>query len=189
MIWLNAFNLPWYQSEFVKLNVYGNFEPSRVLYQTQNLFGYLDSQNDLQETYYTEREIAHLADIKNILLAVKIITAAILAVLILTWFLVWRTREYERVIKIIFWSSAAGFIGYLLAGAFLFFFFERFFILFHQVLFRNDFWLLDPAKESLIMIFPPQLFADLGGRILIGSLIVSGIMFIVSGLYLLRRKN
>jgi len=38
--------------------------------------------------------------------------------------------------------------------------FNRLFLAFHQVSFSNDFWLLDPRKDFLIMMFPEGFFLD-----------------------------
>ena len=37
-------------------------------------------------------------------------------------------------------------------------FFDQFFILFHQILFRNDNWLFNPQTDPVIYILPPELF-------------------------------
>lgn len=37
-------------------------------------------------------------------------------------------------------------------------FFDQFFVLFHQLLFRNDNWLFNPHTDPVIYILPPELF-------------------------------
>jgi integral membrane protein (TIGR01906 family) len=39
--------------------------------------------------------------------------------------------------------------------------FERLFILFHQLLFTNDLWLMDPAVDTMIRLFPGEFFQSI----------------------------
>ena len=51
----------------------------------------------------------------------------------------------------------AGIIGnaiLLVFGILLYFSFDRYFVLFHEVAFTNDFWMLDPRKDLLIQLYP-----------------------------------
>jgi integral membrane protein (TIGR01906 family) len=38
--------------------------------------------------------------------------------------------------------------------------FDFFFTLFHEILFRNDFWLLDPRRDFLVVMFPEQFWFE-----------------------------
>ncbi|OGY54409.1 MAG: hypothetical protein A3B15_02565 [Candidatus Buchananbacteria bacterium RIFCSPLOWO2_01_FULL_45_31] len=188
-LWLLAFDFGWYQSEFAKLGVYQRLEPQKVLAQTGNLFAYLQGKQILTASYYTEREIAHLTDVKNLVTAAKTALTVFAAIFIaaLLWLL--KKEEAKKTIKFIFWAGVFCFGFYLLKAVFFFFFFDRIFLLFHQLAFINDFWRLDPQTEFLIVIFPPELFADLAKRIIVYSLAGAGLLAAISGLYLLRLKN
>jgi integral membrane protein (TIGR01906 family) len=60
-----------------------------------------------------------------------------------------------------------------------FFGFEQFFILFHLVSFSNQYWMLDPARDYLIRLFPEGFFYDaalLGyGVVIFAALLIGGI--------------
>lgn len=49
--------------------------------------------------------------------------------------------------------------------------FDRAFALFHNVLFRNDLWLLDPRTDLLIRVCPESMFMHMGAHIALLSLI------------------
>lgn len=57
--------------------------------------------------------------------------------------------------------------------------FDRLFILFHEVSFSNEYWILDPTRDYLIMLFPGGFFYDaalLGfGAVILEALILGGI--------------
>ena len=52
-------------------------------------------------------------------------------------------------------------------------FFDQAFILFHRVVFRNDFWLFDPMRDPIILILPQTLFLVFFLSILISYLAIS----------------
>jgi integral membrane protein (TIGR01906 family) len=62
-----------------------------------------------------------------------------------------------------------------------FFGFERLFILFHLVSFTNEYWILDPARDYLIRLFPGGFFYDAAlfgfGAIMLEALLIGGIAF------------
>jgi integral membrane protein (TIGR01906 family) len=39
--------------------------------------------------------------------------------------------------------------------------FYKYFTIFHEIFFTNDLWLLDPATDRLINIFPQDFFTDM----------------------------
>jgi integral membrane protein (TIGR01906 family) len=59
--------------------------------------------------------------------------------------------------------------------------FSSFFLQFHQLSFSNDFWLLDPATDYLIMMFPEGFWQDavfmLAGVVIAVALVMSGLAF------------
>jgi integral membrane protein (TIGR01906 family) len=59
--------------------------------------------------------------------------------------------------------------------------FERFFLLFHLVSFSNEYWMLDPAKDYLIRLFPEGFFYDAAlfgfGAIMLEALLIGGVAF------------
>ena len=53
--------------------------------------------------------------------------------------------------------------------------FNKYFVLFHEIFFNNDLWLLDPATDLLIRMLPEGFFFDMViriGVIFIGSLLI-----------------
>lgn len=55
----------------------------------------------------------------------------------------------------------------LAIGAFMLIDFQKAFILFHKLLFRNDYWLFDPAKDPVILYLPAEFFMKMGLIILL----------------------
>jgi len=64
--------------------------------------------------------------------------------------------------------------------------FERSFVVFHELLFSNDYWIFDPALDPVIMMLPEQFFLHAGLMILILILFTS--IFLYLSYRFFRRK-
>lgn len=182
---LTVFNQPWYQHTAGQLSIYQNIEKEQANQQIDNILKYLTNQAELDNQFYTEKEILHLIDIKKlfnlakIIIGLSIIIAAVSLILI---GLVLKTRE---LIKAIFAATSIAFILYLIFGILIFFSFNKLFLLFHKSLFSNNFWMLDPEVHSLIVIFPPEFFTKLVTQATLASLLAMLLLAILSGSLLL----
>ena len=56
--------------------------------------------------------------------------------------------------------------------------FERSFVVFHELLFSNDYWIFDPALDPVIMMLPEQFFLHEGLMILILVLFTSILLYL-----------
>ncbi|EQE57054.1 TIGR01906 family membrane protein [Clostridioides difficile] len=61
--------------------------------------------------------------------------------------------------------------------------FEKSFIIFHKLLFRNDYWIFNPDLDPVINILPEEFFFHSGMMILILILLVSIVLFVMYKLY------
>ncbi|HBG0350941.1 TPA: TIGR01906 family membrane protein, partial [Clostridioides difficile] len=57
--------------------------------------------------------------------------------------------------------------------------FEKLFIIFHKLLFRNDYWIFNPDLDPVINILPEEFFFHSGMMILILILLVSIVLFVM----------
>ncbi len=73
----------------------------------------------------------------------------------------------------------------LVVGAGFLISWEQTFILMHKLLFTNDYWLFDPAKDPVIMILPDTVFLAAGAGIIV--LMISGL--VISGLLWRKHKK
>jgi len=132
---------------------------------------------------FNERELVHLEDVRGLIqLDYWVQRGALLLLITCVLLLPFVFRVGWRiVVKGLSWGSLVT-VG-LMSGLALwaFFGFERFFILFHLVSFSNEYWILDPAKDYLIRLFPGGFFYDaalLGfGAVILEALLIGGIAF------------
>ncbi len=123
-----------------------NFFSEKPLYIT-------DMEGNAIEGFFSQREITHMHDVKNVMqMALFILFASFIVSFILILLL--RDR------RVLFKRAAVGTLIFVLfISTAIVMNFDFTFTLLHKILFRNDFWLL-PEDAVLIRMFPVSFFAD-----------------------------
>jgi len=139
---------------------------------------------------FNQREVAHLKDVKALMqLNHRLLLGTAVYVGVYAGIsLFWRRKRYRRQLAwatVIGSSIALGMIIALGAGSMLLDFSELF-TRFHFVAFTNELWMLDPATDYLIMLFPEGFWYD--SAVLLGQITAAaaGILCGIGGLYLRR---
>ena len=142
---------------------------------------------------FNQREIIHLKDVKGLIwLDYWVLLGTLVYVLAYAGVcLFWRKKRYWRRLA---WGLVGGggiTLAFMLAlGLGILLGFSQLFWQFHVVFFPNEFWLLDPTKDYLKMLFPDGFFYDAALFCALGSAGLAVILGGVSGGYLIfsRRK-
>lgn len=113
-----------------------------------------------ERVIFNEKEVAHMVDVRKLYdLARTLRNACFVAGGLLLLLGLWLgKRRRSTVFAGAFWGCIAFFV---LAGIFAYFAVTDFsgtFTGFHEALFTNDLWLLDPRTDILIQMFPTQFF-------------------------------
>ncbi|MCL2565628.1 MAG: TIGR01906 family membrane protein [Defluviitaleaceae bacterium] len=137
--------------------------------------------------FFSEIEIAHMIDVQDLFM-IGFIIRNIALVLFLATLLSGFLYKQGPVLKEYAQSFIAGTIILLSFGGALITIiltnFERSFIIFHEIFFDNDLWILDPSVDLLINIVPQQFFVDLFIVIVCIFLLVSIVIFLFCVIYL-----
>ncbi len=197
------FNSLWlYRNGFEKYNVSEatGLDKAELEKAAAGLIGYFNSGDEYISLtvvkdgepleLFNQREVAHLKDVKALMqlnLRLLVGTAAYVGVYA-GISLFWRRKRYRRQLAwatVIGSSITLGMIIALGAGSMLLDFNELF-TRFHLVAFTNDLWMLDPATDYLIMLFPEGFWYD--SAVLMGQITAAaaGILCGIGGLYLRR---
>jgi len=130
---------------------------------TDNLDIIVDIHGE-QRPFFSEIEIKHMIDVQD-LFRIGFIIRNIAVVLFAATFLSGFLYERRPILKEYARSFIYGTIMLVCLGgallAIIFSDFEYAFIIFHEIFFDNDLWLLDPNIDLLINIVPLQFFVDL----------------------------
>ncbi|MBN1375214.1 MAG: TIGR01906 family membrane protein [Dehalococcoidia bacterium] len=133
--------------------------------------------NGEQQPVYNEKELIHLKDVREIILLFTIMLIASLLIFVGMAILLYSTVGLIPLLKgirigaIITGTLTVVLIAWAIVD------FYSLFLLFHFISFSNDLWILDPAKDYLIMMFPQGFFNDTAILMVLTILIEAAIIW------------
>ncbi len=159
-LFIITFSTSWYVSHYDTQNTYEYLSEEFALKQTQNLQGYLLYQNELNNAW-TIKEKLHYKDVRKIFTVLFILQLVSLFII---------SRKYENKIrqKAILYSLffLCSFSAIALSS------FDYFWNnIFHNVLFSNSYWLMNPFDLSYYL-FTNEFFLDTSSAIVIFSVLL-----------------
>lgn len=198
----HCFNRSFYADQYQTLNTAQKLEMSEedLMLATEVLLDYLRLEQDncdvtitqegiVQEAFNT-REKTHMVDVRSLYdFALNIRNVSIIVLAVSLIYLI----VYEK--KIPWFSLASAFLKmavlFLLFVSFLgiwaYVDFDAFWTQFHKVFFTNDLWLLNPATDLMINLFPSPVFSALVFRIL-ATFLIPFIALIGTSVIYIRKK-
>ena len=201
-IQLPGFGMWFYRWQFDVNNTYEvvNMEPEDLHEVTRHMIRYMQGREpDLQimttvggeaRPFFSEIEIRHMIDVYD-LFAIGLILQNILIVLFLAslaLFLVWGRNRLRTLLRSWQISSAAVFLALALLVIVIAVNWHHAFVVFHEIFFDNDYWILDSRVDLLINIVPYPFFITISA--FIGGFFALGLvtLFTVSTIVLRRTK-
>ena len=128
---------------------------------------------------YSDKEILHMKDVKSVMNFIfdlgKILSIVfcILAFVLYSYF-----RVY--IYKLIFYSLSLFLTILMFLGTSFLLFFQELFIIFHEIAFNNDLWILNPNEDYLLMMYPLPFWFSVSVRVGIMIIILSILSLIIS---------
>ncbi len=182
VIFYVCFDLNFYKDFYQKENLAATIGTSsnNLINNTQNLLNYLNKKEQLNTDWFSEKDILHMVDVRNlyafshnimIYCLITFIISTIIVILILRRkSLLYITKIFNKVLLlfIILVGSLSAVIAYN---------FNSFWIKFHTTIFSNDLWLLSPSESNLIKMVPEEFFISLITKIITYILIVFILLF------------
>lgn len=193
----------YYEKEYAKYNVTAdvNMEMDDLLDVTREMMAYLRGDRadlhvpttvgGVSREFFNEREIAHMEDVRGLFLGalilrrVCVITAAacVLALFLLK-------SDINKILpRSICIGTGLFFVVICVLAGIISTNFTKYFIIFHQIFFNNDLWILDPGTDLLINIVPEPFFVDTVVRIGLTYASSVLIMFLLCFIWLRRQKK
>jgi len=110
---------------------------------------------------FNEREVGHLKDVKGLFrLGYYALLGALVYALAYFCIVFFCRRDRRRLAWGLVGGGGLTLALMLVLGIFIAVDFDRFFLQFHLLSFANDLWMLDPATDYLIMLFPRGFWFD-----------------------------
>jgi len=102
----------------------------------------------------SENGLIHFSEVKNIFTAFYIIGAISLVLGIIIIIFKSKKKDYSYLMV----SAITAVVLPLLLAIYMAIDFDRAFVVFHKIFFRNDYWLFDPVTDPVITILPDEFF-------------------------------
>lgn len=188
-----VYNMNYFERHYEKRNitVTTGMNMDDLMMVTEHMMDYLADKNDdldikatvdgTYESVFGQREILHMIDVKNLFVAATWIRN--ISVCLILLFVIGGIFKFKDVLKVVLSGIKFVFAGLLLAFVFLGYLFytdfSKYFIIFHEIFFDNDLWLLDPRTDVLINMVPQDFFfatAMICIGIFLASLIGTGVI-------------
>lgn len=178
IITLNFRPLYYFDMEYLDIPAQANMEPSTVRENYDALIDYNSffNQEELQFPTLPQSESGrtHFAEVKRIFVGFQYAAVILFLLLVpITVFQAWKHDltflKYTGILTLIVPAVLAAAIALN---------WQWVFVLFHEIVFRNDFWLFDPATDPVITILPDTFFMHCAGMIL-GGVVLMGVLCLV----------
>lgn len=199
---INCFQSSFYAQQYEQLNTASRLQLSEddLMKATNVLLDYLRTEKDncdvtivqdgVSKEAFNQKEKTHMIDVRNLYefaLNLRFVSMIVLIISFVYLFL------YDHHIP--WFSLASAFIKIsIVFGMFLAFLgiwayvdFNAFWTMFHEVCFTNDLWLLNPATDLMINLFPSPVFSALVFKIIFSFVIPFVGLFIGSLVYVIRK--
>ncbi len=134
---------------------------------------------------FHDYEIIHLEDVKGLLRLDYLVQGIVFAYVVTyaLFFVLWKRGRRQDLAKGITRGCILTLGLLAVFGIVSIFSFQWLFIQFHHISFSNPYWMLDPSKDYLIMLFPPGFWQEValigGGAIAAEALLLGGIAWAI----------
>jgi integral membrane protein (TIGR01906 family) len=128
--------------------------------------------------------LQHFVEVKNIFTSFYILGAITLVMGILIIIYKAKNNDFSYLLV----SAITAIVLPLILGFFLFLDFDRAFVIFHKIFFKNDYWLFDPSTDPVITILPDTFFLH-SALLIILIVLLCSISFITVFIWKKRRLS
>ncbi|MGO1369318.1 TIGR01906 family membrane protein [Senegalia sp. (in: firmicutes)] len=193
-----TFDIEFYENKFEEYSIYDKtqIEKKDLIIVTREMLDYMKGNrknliieakvNGEEEIVFGERERKHMVDVKNLFEKGFMIRNLSLILFIISLFLI--IKFYKKTLyKLLISASILPLIIMSIFGIAISIDFNKYFTIFHEILFTNDLWLLNPKTDILIQMLPLDFFYSISIRILT-YFILQLIMIFLLG-FILRGKE
>ena len=188
IIFYNCFNLNFYKNFYLRENLAPsiNTTDDELINNTTNLLEYLTNKAELNTTWFSEKDILHMKDVKTLYnvsfnLMILFIIIFILSTILIA--LVYKNYTIFYITKIFNKTLLAFILLIIVLAGIISYNFNSFWIKFHQLLFSNDLWLLSPDESNLIKMVPENFFISLITTIILHILILFVSLFVLNNIF------
>ena len=174
---LVAYDRDYYRAEYDKYGIpeHIGMNMDNLMEATEQLLLYLDNKRDDlnfkasfnygEEEFFSPRDKLHMIDVRGLFVKGHLFrNISLIYIAIFIMLLLGKKPFRNQLRKLARYGiavSAAGIAPVIVLIILMKIDFYKYFTVFHEIFFTNDLWLLDPAADRLINIFPQDFFTDM----------------------------
>lgn len=143
----------------------------------------------METNLFSDREVSHLKDVKSLVRFNRglLVAVSLYGLFFVTLGLLRRRKKFLReFLAALGWGGAVTVSLLFLLGVAALVSFDRLFLLFHYLGFSNLLWVLNPATDRLIQMFPQGFFMT-ATLLVVGTALLEGLLLLALGFYLSRK--
>lgn len=185
-----GFDNKFYQQKFSEYSVNKDLPQATSLHE--KVINFIKSKNNELPNEFNEKEKQHLLDVRNLIKSLTIIFYVLIILFVLLLIIsILKIKKKIQIKKFIGEVLVfGGFLTVILASALFFFIildFSSTFESFHKLFFIKETYIFDPAKDTIVNLYPAQLFMEIGIR-MAKWIVISSIVIILVGILLKLKK-
>lgn len=153
-----------------------------------SLINYLKGKggDEILTPHFNEKEVLHMRDVVMLFDYARIVKYTCGAVAIAILIYLSAKGEKKLIGKTLLFGLFSNHILLLILGIMISTNFNKYFIIFHEIFFSNDLWLLDPNTDLMIQMLPEPFFSGMAVKIGLLFFIYLSILQVV-GLYYMKK--
>jgi integral membrane protein (TIGR01906 family) len=191
----SAFDRAFYEEQFQENRIRERFDSSvNLTYENERLLNYLENgEGEIQSEFFNTREKTHLVEVRelfkklftllNMMFALSLISALALVFLVRKLSMQLSENDaaeyYKKTVARMLTYTGTATNAIAIFFAFVALTFSTSFVKFHLIFFKTDTWMLDPATDNLIRMFPEQFFMAIFIKIILASVVAATIMMVI----------
>lgn len=128
----------------------------------------------IEQDIFNQREVAHMYDVKRLVRGtywVALGSGVWIMATLAAGFIAQRREYIGTAARLAVWGGGVTLVGVVGVGLASLASFEQLFLLFHQLSFANDLWILNPRTDYLLILFPGGFWFDATMRVALTSIL------------------
>ena len=149
------FNEQFYHEQFEKNKAYEKYGKDTVNEVNTQILQFYKHNTPLISDFFNDKERSHLADVRNLYIFSKVVLYLSLVIFLIS---LSRVKEKTYRAKILTGGALLTLSIVLFVALFATTNFTSSFTAFHKLVFTNENWMLNPATDNIILLFPESFF-------------------------------
>lgn len=198
-VFIPAYSSAFYSKEYDKHSIPQSISVPKedLMIVTDNLINYMKGKDAELDSYahvageyrpfFSQREKDHMVDVRGLLLGGMTLRNFCFFFTLAVALMAFYTKDSKTAVKYTLFTIIIIMLAILILFIIISMNFEYAFVLFHEIFFNNDLWILDPNVDLLVNIVPLPFFIDIAARV--GGLFVLMVAITVLILWILLRRG